>query len=88
MIHSSHGKSGDSLLDYDFPLFIPRAIIQRWYNTWVDQAKDLLRDHLSTRQHHPYALAIVSGGGSKSSFFLSKIRHFFGSSTALRRHIP
>jgi hypothetical protein len=92
MIHSSHGTSGDSLLDYDFPVSIPRAIIQNWYNIWVDQAKDLLRDHLSTRQHHPYALAIVSGGGSKSAFFLSEttsfLQHQYGIKTPQSLTVP
>lgn len=58
----------------------------------MDQAKDLLRDHLSTRQHHPYALAIVSGGGSKSAFFLSEttsfLQHQYGIKTPHSLTVP
>jgi hypothetical protein len=86
MIRSSHGNSGRPLpgFDYDFPLSIPRTTIQEWYNTWIDQAKDLLRDHLSTREHHPYALAILSGGGSKSPFFRSETSAFLEQEHGIR----
>lgn len=76
MIHSSHGISGDPLLEYEFPLSIRRTIIQGWYDEWIGQVKDLLRGHLSTRRHLPYALAILSGGGSKSAFLRREITEF------------
>jgi hypothetical protein len=73
MICSSHGVSGDSSLDYDYPLSIPRDIVQTWYDAWVDKAKKILQDHLETRRDQTYALAILSGGGSKSAFLRSEI---------------
>lgn len=75
-INSSHGTDGDPLLDYEISLRLPRTTIQTWYDTWVHKGRDLLRDHLSTRQDQPYARAVLTGGGSQSAFFRSEITHF------------
>ena len=55
-----------------FPNSIRRTTIQGWYDEWIGEVKDLLRDHRSTRRLLPYALAILSGWGTKRGIPLER----------------
>jgi hypothetical protein len=73
---SSHGQSGVEGRAHNKVFRFSRDTILGFYHTWIEEVKEELRKHISTKSKETFAGAIIVGGGSRSVMFQEEIAKF------------
>jgi hypothetical protein len=77
-VRSSHGQSGVEGRAHNKVFRFSRDMILGFYHTWIEEVKQELRKHISTKSEEAFAGAIIVGGGSRSVMFQEEIAAFLG----------
>jgi hypothetical protein len=77
-VRSSHGQSGVEGRAHNKVFRFSRDTILGFYLIWIEEVKEELRKHISTKSRETFAGAIIVGGGSRSVMFQEEIAKFLG----------